>query len=409
MQDMSLKRKDGDTVNPATSVATTYDVESEVIERYAEAAGVREAALCCPIDDYDGSLLEVIPQELIEKDYGCGDPTKWVRHGDTVVDLGSGGGKVCYMLSQKVGAEGRVIGVDFNDAMLDLARGYQEEMAEKIGYHNTSFVKAKIQDMRLDLDRVSSYLNEHPVSTVEDLHRFETLRSTWCLSEPAVPSEGVDVVVSNCVLNLVRPEDKTQLFGEIFRVLKKGGSAVISDIVSDEVPTEAIMNDPELWSGCIAGAFTEEGFLEMFTGAGFYGVEVLARSEEPWRTIDGVEFRSVTVRAFKGKEGPCLERNQAILYTGPWSQVRDDDGHTFYRGQRMAVCDKTYQIMTSSSGPYSDHVIGIEPREEIPLDSATSFACHHSAVRDPRVTKGAEYDATFENQAEVCGPDSGCC
>lgn len=409
MQDMSQKNSAVDTIDRATSVATGYDIESEVIGRYAEAAGVREEALCCPIDDYDGSLLEIIPQELIEKDYGCGDPTKWVRPGDTVVDLGSGGGKVCYMLSQKVGAEGKVIGVDFNDAMLDLARGYQQEMAEKIGYHNTSFVKAKIQDMKLDLDRVASYLSGQPVSTVDDLHRLESLRNEWSRQEPAVPSNSVDVVVSNCVLNLVRPEDKTQLFGEIFRVLKKGGSAVISDIVSDEVPTEAILNDPQLWSGCIAGAFTEVGFLEMFTGAGFYGVELLARSQEPWRTIDGVEFRSVTVRAFKGKEGPCLERNQAILYTGPWSQVRDDDGHTFYRGQRMAVCDKTYQIMTSESGPYSSQVIGIEPLEEVPLDRATSFACHHSAVRDPRATKGAEYDATFVNETEACGPDEGCC
>ena len=394
--------------NEATSVATGYDIESEVIDRYAEAAAAREEALCCPIDDYDGSLLELIPQELIEKDYGCGDPTKWVRPGDTVVDLGSGGGKVCYMLSQKVGPEGKVIGVDFNDTMLQLARSYQDEMATKIGYHNTSFVKARIQNMKLDLDRVETWLSKNPVTSVADLHHFESLQSEWKRSAPAVASDSVDVVVSNCVLNLVKPEQKSELFDEIFRVLKKGGSAVISDIVSDEPPTEVILNDPEMWSGCIAGAFTESGFLEMFRQAGFYGIEILARGQEPWRTIDGIEFRSVTVRAYKGKEGPCLERNQAVLYTGPWSQVRDDDGHTFRRGERMAVCDKTYQIMTSESGPYSGQVIGIEPHREIPLQDAEPFDCHHAAIRDPRATKGEDYSVTIESDPDTCGPD-GCC
>lgn len=388
--------------------AGTYDIESEVIERYADAANTREEALCCPIDDYDGSLLALIPQELIEKDYGCGDPTKWVGVGDTVVDLGSGGGKVCYMLSQKVGAEGEVIGVDFNDAMLDLARGYQEEMAERIGYHNTRFLKAKIQDMRLDLDRTSGWLSENPIASVDDLHRFESLRATWRTEEPAVASESVDVVVSNCVLNLVRPEDKKELFEEIFRVLKKGGRAVISDIVCDEEPTEKIKNDPELWSGCIAGAFTESRFLEMFTDAGFYGVEVLARGDEPWRTIDGVEFWSVTVRAYRGKEGPCLERNQALMYKGPWSQVRDDDGHTFYRGKRAAVCDKTYNLMTSREGPYHNDLIGIQPRVEVPLEDAVPFNCHGSNQRPPSVSKGKDYNLTIEAGEEACGPE-GCC
>ena len=386
----------------------SYDVEREVLSRYAEAADQREEALCCPVDRYDPELLAMIPQELIEKDYGCGDPTRWVGTAETVVDLGSGAGKACYMLSQKVGPEGRVIGVDFNDAMLRLARSWEDEMAERIGYRNVTFVKARIQDMRLDLDRVAAWLAEHPITSVEDLMNFEQRRTAWQQDEPAIPSGSVDVVVSNCVLNLVRTEEKRRLFAEIFRLLKRGGRAVISDIVCDEEPTEAIRNDPTLWSGCIAGAFTEQGFLEMFAEAGFYGIEILDRSREPWQTIDGIEFRSVTVRAFRGKEGPCLEKNQAVVYRGPWSQVRDDDGHTYYRGERMAVCEKTYGIMTDPSGPYAGEMIGIEPRIEVPDGEAQPFACRTTARRHPRVTKGEDYHETVEATGEVCGPE-GCC
>jgi arsenite methyltransferase len=102
------------------------------------------------------------------------------------------------------------------------------------------------------------------------------------------------------------------------RVLKKGGRAVISDIVSDEEVPEELQNDPELWSGCISGALTEEGFLAAFENASFYGIQILKRDRDPWRTVQGIEFRSVTIEAFKGKQGECFERNQAVIYRGPF-------------------------------------------------------------------------------------------
>ena len=118
-----------------------------------------------------------------------------------------------------------------------------------------------------------------------------------------VPDESVDCVVSNCVLNLVRPGDRRQLFAETFRVLRLGGRAAISDIVSDEDVPEHLQNDPELWSGCVSGAFREDRFLKAFEDAGFYEVQIAARQSEPWRTIEGIEFRSLTVVAHKGKQG----------------------------------------------------------------------------------------------------------
>jgi SAM-dependent methyltransferase len=387
----------------------TDGLEGAVRSRYADASRVAEAALCCPTIDYDKSLLAMLPAEIVEKDYGCGDPSKYVSEGETVVDLGSGGGKICYMISKKIGARGAVVGVDFNDPMLALARKYQGEMASKIGWANTTFVKARIQDMGLDLDALAAWLARHPVTTLEAADALEAEKRRIRAEVPAVASDFADVVVSNCVLNLVATDEKARLFDEIFRVLKKGGRAVISDIVCDETPPESMRNDPHLWSGCISGAFREDEFLERFERAGFHGVEILDRAAEPWQVVEGIEFRSMTVRAYKGKEGPCFEHNQAVVYKGPWKKVVDDDGHTLVRGHRMAVCKKTHDLMTDAKGPYAGQVIGIEPREAIEAGQAKPFACHKQALRDPKQTKGLDYRETIAADGEGCCADGECC
>ncbi|MEB3887390.1 methyltransferase domain-containing protein [Lyngbya sp. CCY1209] len=384
------------------------DLEREVLERYKSGAKAVQPSLCCPTS-YDNNYLEILPQEIIDKDYGCGDPTRYVNAGEVVVDLGSGAGKNCYIIAQKVGESGKVIGVDFNDEMLSLSRKYQDAIAEKLGYKNTEFVKGKIQDLSLNLDRVQEWLRAHPIASVEEISGFEATCDRLRREEPLIPDDSVDVVVSNCVLNLVRSQDKKQLFREIYRVLKRGGRAVISDIVCDENPTEEMMNDPELWSGCISGAFREDEFLAMFEEAGFYGVEILTRQVEPWQAIDGIEFRSLTVRAYKGKDGPCLDRNQAVIYKGPWKQVMDDDGHILYRGQRMAVCDKTFQLYGDRHGPYHEDIIPISPYQEIPLEEAKEFDCLRNSVRNPKLTKGADYRVTTDNDGDSCCSPSGCC
>lgn len=385
------------------------DIEATVRDRYARGAETVEPALCCPTRSYDPRYLDLLPAEIIEKDYGCGDPSPHVNEGEVVVDLGSGAGKICYILAQKVGPRGRVIGLDFNDAMLNLSRKYQDEMGRKLGYLNVEFRKARIQDMALDLRKAEEWLSRKPIRDIARLGEFEAYCQRLRREEPLLADDTVDVIVSNCVLNLVRPEDKARLFREMHRVLRPGGRAVISDVVCDEDPTPSIMNDPDLWSGCIAGAFREDRFLEMFEEAGFYGIEILSRQEKPWQVIDGIEFRSMTVRAFKGKEGPCMERNQAVVYQGPWKQVRDDDGHVLHRGQRMAVCDKTFRIMTNPAGPYAGQIVGVEPIEHIPLDQAKSFDCRRSVARHPRETKGLEYHDTVTSDQEPCCGSDCCC
>ena len=383
----------------------TLAVDDVVKDRYRQGAQERVAELCCPVE-YDPQYLAVIPDEVIERDYGCGDPSRHLRPGETVLDLGSGTGKICFIAAQVVGAHGKVIGVDMTDEMLDMARRNAPVVAERLGYANVEFRRGRIQDLALDLDRFDAELAKDPVRSTEGLLQATTRAERLRREQPLVADDSVDVVVSNCVLNLVDSHEKPRLFREIFRVLKNGGRAVISDIVCDEEVPLAMQNDHELWSGCISGALTEVGFLAAFEEAGFYGIRVLERQREPWRTVEGIEFRSLTVEAWKGKQGACLERNQAVVYRGPWKEVLDDDGHRMLRGERYAVCDKTYRLYQRE--PYAGMFDLVEPLVEVPLEEAQPFDCSRTTRRHPKETKGQDYQATTE-AAACCAPSSDCC
>ncbi len=387
----------------------SLNVEEAVRERYSAASQEVAPALCCPVN-YETRFLEVLPQELIDRDYGCGDPSKYVSHGETVVDLGSGGGKICYIASQIVGASGRVYGVDMNDDMLGLARKHQAEISERIGWDNVTFHKGRIQDLALDLDAAESYFAEQPVQSAAGWLEAEAKLAKMRATQPMIPSDSVDVVISNCVLNLVSEADRKQMFEEIFRVLKRGGRAVISDIVSDEQAPEHLRNDPELWSGCISGAFVENEFLKAFEDAGFYGVEILTRQKDAWAVVEGIEFRSMTVRAYKGKEGPCRDHNQAVVYNGPWKAVTDDDGHVLRRGEWTAVCKKTFDIY--SSQPYANAITTIEPSNPVSDADSKPFDCRPGTLRKAKDMKGVSGSLNILPGEACCSDESdngSCC
>jgi ubiquinone/menaquinone biosynthesis C-methylase UbiE len=378
--------------------------ESIVRKRYAAGAQSTESRLCCPVD-YNLDYLKAIPPEVIERDYGCGDPSRYLREGEVVVDLGSGTGKICFIAAQIVGPNGKVIGVDMTDEMLAVARRNAPVVAERIGYSNVEFRKGRIQDLALDLELLDRQLESNPITDAASFLAADELAEELRCKHPLIASDSVNVVVSNCVLNLVEPKSKRQLFDEIFRVLKKGGRAVISDIVSDEEVPEELQNDPELWSGCISGALTEEGFMAAFEDAGFYGIRILQRDTGPWRTVQGIEFRSVTIEAFKGKQGECFERNQAVIYRGPFKEVLDDDNHRMERGKRYAVCDKTYNLY--GKAPYQDFFEFVDPIVDVPLAEAKPFDCSRTSLRHPKETKGQDYDVTTEASNKCC--DGGSC
>ncbi len=372
-------------------------VKTHVSERYAEGAKEVQPTLCCPVS-YDTALLKMLPQEIIDKDYGCGDPSRYVRPGDTVLDLGSGGGKICYMAAHLVGETGRVIGVDMTDDMLALARKYQDEMAGKLGGNRVEFLKGHIQDLALNVEEMETYLAANPINNAADLARLEAWQHQQRKNTPMIADNSVDLIISNCVLNLVSDEQKAQLVSEIFRVLKPGGRVAISDIISDEVSPVHLKEDAHLWSGCISGAFQEKEFIDAFLDAGFQAVSYDKWDGEPWQVVEGIEFRSATLLATKPSREACLDYGHAVIYRGPFSEVHDDDNHVFYRGERMAVCERTYKFLTE--GPYADHFIGIPPavkKEPVPY-------CAPAGTRRPiSESKGAAHNTA------CCAEGSGCC
>ncbi|HEY3358481.1 MAG TPA: methyltransferase domain-containing protein [Polyangia bacterium] len=389
---------------PERAVAAA-EPEAAVRAVYADGAA-RDLGLCCPAT-YDPRLLAAVPAEVLARDYGCGDPTRYVRPGETVLDLGSGSGKSVFLVSQVVGPAGRVIGVDMNDAMLALARRAAPAFVRAVGYDNVSFKKGRIQDLELDLELVDAELARRPPRSAEELARLEERLAELRRRAPLVADGAVDTVISDCVLNLVRPDDKPRLFHEIHRVLRRGGRAVISDIVSDEDVPLHLQRDPALWTGCISGAMREDRFLAAFEEAGLYGMTVLERAVRPWRVVEGIEFRSLTVAAYRGKEGPCRDRKQAVIYQGPFREVRDDDGHVLRRGARVAVCAKTFDLY--SRPPYREHFELVEPRVPVPAGEERPFPCGaEMLVRAPRETKGEGYVETTE-ASPACAPGGGCC
>src|SRR4051812_45211012 len=174
---------------------STINAESEVRKRYAAGAQATEARLCCPVD-YNADYLKIIPKEVIERDYGCGDPSKYLREGETVLDLGSGTGKICFIAAQIVGAKGRVIGIDMTDEMLEVARRNQPVVAERIGYANVDFRKGRIQDLALDLERLDAELKARPITDAASFLRADAVAQDLRVKHPLVASDSIDVVVS---------------------------------------------------------------------------------------------------------------------------------------------------------------------------------------------------------------------
>jgi SAM-dependent methyltransferase len=389
-------------------------VESAVEKRYSQAAARSEAALCCPIH-YDPRLLEAIPAEVIEKDYGCGDPSKWLRAGETVLDLGSGTGKIAFIAAQVVGPAGRVIGVDMTDAMLEVARRNTPIVAGTIGYTNVEFRKGRIQDLQLDLDALDSELAGSPISGAGAFLQAQGIADRLRRERPLVADASVDVVVSNCVLNLVDSRDKAQLFREIARVLRAGGRAVISDIVSDEDIPDALQHDAQLWSGCLSGALREDLFIRAFEEAGLVGVRILERDATPWQTVEGIEFRSITIEAFKLDVRPEQDRLQAVIYRGPFREVVDDAGRRFRRGDRIAVSDRVFEALKLE--PFAAHFIPVPPHESavtgslqpapepatptVPNLTAPASIWQEMPLRPARKSKGEGFRLTT--------PASNCC
>ena len=283
-----------------------------VKEFYSRAAKEPRASLCCP-GGYPAEETSHIPGEVIDRFYGCGSPISLagITPGETVLDLGSGAGIDCFIAAKKTGREGKVIGIDMTDEMLEVANKHKGAVSENLGYSNVEFRKG--------------FLEEIPADT-----------------------KSADLITSNCVINL--SPDKRKVFSEMWRSLKDHGRVVVSDIVSDREIPELLKKDELLLGECIAGSLTENRFLSYLEQTGFFGIEVLDRKY--WKSIENIEFYSVTVRGYKfQKTSGCVYVGQYAAYKGPFKVVIDEEGHIFPRNQAVEVCTDT--ALKLSAAPYS--------------------------------------------------------
>ncbi len=243
-------------------MSTTPDIKSEVTARYAEAArqvATGRAACCGPAcctttssdpitrDLYDAVQVGQLPDTAVLASLGCGNPTALaeLRAGETVLDLGSGGGIDVLLSAKRVGPEGKAYGLDMTDEMLALAR----ENQRKAGATNVEFLKGDIEHIPL-------------------------------------PDASVDVIISNCVINLAA--DKGKVLREAFRVLRPGGRFAVSDIVLRGELPEPLRSSVGLWTGCVAGALTEAQYLGLLAEAGFESSGV-----EPTRVYSADDARAI--------------------------------------------------------------------------------------------------------------------
>jgi radical SAM protein with 4Fe4S-binding SPASM domain len=240
-------------------------VTKTVKKKFSKAAYQPVKDYYCPTG-YNPKDLEHIPDEVLSVSYGCGNPAALadIREGETIVDLGSGGGIDCFIAAKKLGRHGKVIGVDMTDEMVQTATDNAEKVAKVLGYNVVEFRKGNIMEL-----------------PVED--------------------NSVDLIISNCVINLT--EDKTSVLDEIYRILKPGGRFIISDIVSDKPVPGYMKRDKELWNACLSGALTVKRFQETAENAGFACVDLT--KNYLYKKVEYIRFYSITMKGKKSTNVMC--------------------------------------------------------------------------------------------------------
>jgi ubiquinone/menaquinone biosynthesis C-methylase UbiE len=271
-------------------------------------------------------ILPLIADEIKNKFYGCGSPLPPLLEGMTVLDLGSGTGRDVYIASKLVGESGLAIGVDMTDEQIETARKYQEEQRERFGYKrsNVKFLQGYIEDLK--------------ALGIED--------------------NSVDVVISNCVINL--SPSKEQVFKEIYRVLKPGGELYFADVFADRRIPEALASDGMLRGECLSGAMYVEDYRRLMAKVGWADFRytnirnIGIDNEEVKEKVANSKFSSRTVRAFKldDLEDICEDYGQVAWYDGRipgHPHFFDlDDHHRFFTNKPMLVCGNTASMVSKT-------------------------------------------------------------
>lgn len=293
-----------------------------------------KTSACCTADSLSPRILTILKEihpEIHKRFYGCGSPIPEAVSGLKVLDLGCGSGRDCFVLSQLVGSEGRVIGLDMTDEQLAVARSHVDYHTEKFGYSepNIEFRNGYIEG----------------------------------LSEAGIAPDSLDLIVSNCVINL--SPNKPRVFEEVFKALRPGGELYFSDVFADRRVPPELMDDPVLHGECLAGAIYIEDFRRMLADLGINDFQLVSErrldisNPEVEEAIGMNNFSSVTVRAFKidSFEDRSEDYGQSATYLGsipeaPHRFVLDRD-HVFEAHNPVRVCGNTAAILECSRfAPY---------------------------------------------------------
>ncbi|GAB5519182.1 MAG: methyltransferase domain-containing protein [Rhodothermales bacterium] len=295
---------------------------------------------CCSTEtlpSYLKAILSGIEDEVMMKFYGCGAPIPLGLEGTTVLDLGCGTGRDVFVASKLVGSDGFVIGLDMTDEQLEVAHRHEAAQMTRFGFgqSNVAFKKGYIED----------------------------------LGSAGIADDSVDVVISNCVINLV--PDKERVFQEIYRVLKSGGELYFSDVFADRRLPDAVRHDPVLLGECLGGALYTEDFRRVMSRVGFADFRIASQSpievEDPVlvERVGNATFTSQTIRAFKLPdllEDRCEDYGQVAYYNGtlPHAPHRFvlDDHHVFETGRPMLVCGNTAAMVANTRFGAHFRVIG---------------------------------------------------
>lgn len=291
-----------------------------------ETRDLKTSACCCTDESLPPAIRKIVGQiddEILTRFYGCGSPLPPALERCVVLDQGCGTGRDVYIASRLVGQDGLVLGVDMTHEQLEVAKKYLDSQMRKFGYTrpNVEFKMGYIEDLR-EID-------------IED--------------------NSVDVVMSNCVINL--SPDKRSVFSEIFRVLKPGGELYFSDIFAGRRVPEHLIDDPVLHGECLAGAMYIEDFRRLLRDTGCLDYRIAAKRKisidnpEIDAKIGMIDFYAMTIRAFKldSLEDICEDYGQAATYLGTISEYPHvfelDDHHRLITGKPMPVCGNTASML----------------------------------------------------------------
>jgi len=362
------------------------------------AARLQHAVLSVAACDGSGLDLTALPGQ--PPPFGqCSDPL--ASPGQRVLIVGATGNTL-FGVALKVGAEGSILVIEADQTAIAQAQQHEQKLAQHLGYCNWRYACTDLHDLRTDPATLARFLADSPVTDRQSYQALLAALETQRTQAPLVPEASIDLVILDLSINRLPIAQGRTLLAEAFRVLRRGGRLYASVLLADEPPPAPL---PAFNGLALSSVPLETEIMALLEEAGYYGLGYTWRAALPLKVVEGVELRAFVVEAYKGKQGLCLDQGHAVIYRGPWKEVLDDDGHRYVRGERVAVCAKTYALLQRA--PYQEQFFGIPAYLEVPEAQAPLFDCTTPHLRAPAVTKGRQ--SIFEAQCGCSPAAKGCC